>query len=165
MAVTSAIFIIANVSLNFKFNLRKEAEITSRGHYQEKNTAVAMGGARRRRVAERSGAMEAGAGTPDVATHGNQFCVSLPDKSVWKSAVSRNRKLNSLRSFRSNADFQPSLSSAAHKIDFQSFCHSKNKKNGLPLRFLITCHHISRKLISVIATATCCRTAQGNIRN
>ena len=68
MAVTSAILIIANVSLNFKFNLRKEAEITSRGHYQEKNTAVAMGGARRRRVAERSGAMEAKAGTPDVAT-------------------------------------------------------------------------------------------------
>ena len=35
-----------------------------------------------------------------------------------KPAVSRNRKLNSLRSFRSNAGFQPSLTSATPKIDF-----------------------------------------------
>ena len=36
-----------------------------------------------------------------------------------KPAVSRNRKLNSLRSFRSNAGFQPSLTSAAHKTYFR----------------------------------------------
>ncbi|MBQ2466117.1 MAG: hypothetical protein II507_14220, partial [Treponema sp.] len=38
-----------------------------------------------------------------------------------KPAVSRNRKLNSLRSFRSNACFQPYLPSAAPKIDSQLF--------------------------------------------
>ena len=40
-----------------------------------------------------------------------------------KPAVSRNRKLNSLRSFRSNAGFQPSLTSAAHKTDFPFFTY------------------------------------------
>ena len=35
-----------------------------------------------------------------------------------KPAVSRNRKLNSLCSFRSNAGFQPALTSAAHQTDF-----------------------------------------------
>jgi hypothetical protein len=45
-----------------------------------------------------------------------------------KPAVSRNRKLNSLRSFRSNACFQPYLPSAAPKIDSQLFGIVSKKK-------------------------------------